>query len=98
MHQKYASDGVVCMSVSLDLPESRDAALKFLQDKKATFANYWLDEEQDVAQEKFDMFGPPVVFVFNREGKWTKFDFTDPDQRYSYADVERFVQQLLAQR
>jgi hypothetical protein len=96
MHRAYAKDGVVCMSVSVDPPERREAALRFLKQQQATFPNLWLDEEVDVWQDKFDINGPPVVFVFDRDGgRPTKFDPNDSDKPATYDDVERFVRQLL---
>lgn len=95
MHQKYAKNGLVCMSVSLDEQADHDKALQFLRKQKATFANFRLAEETSVWQEKFDMLGPPVVLVFDRAGVCTKFDFTDPDKPTDYDDVEKAVRQLV---
>src|SRR5262245_58454037 len=55
LHQKYAKDGFVAVSVSLDDPTDDDAkakALKFLQAQKATFTNLLLDEKPEVWQAK----------------------------------------------
>ena len=96
LHQKYAADGLVCMSVSVDPAEQRGDALKFLQSKEATLANYWLDEKEAVWQEKWDIDGPPAVFVFDRQGKRAaKFDAKDPDKPYTYDDIKKLVQRLL---
>ncbi len=96
LHQKYAKDGLVAMSVSVDAPEDRGKALEFLQKQKATFANYWLDEKGEVWADKLDITGPPAVFVFDRRGKRAaKFDTNDPDKPYTYEDVEKVVQRLL---
>ena len=96
LHQKYAKDGLVAMSVSVDTPEDRGKALDFLQKQKATFANYWLDEKGKFWQEKLDITGPPAVFVFDRQGKRAgKFDTNDSDKTYTYDDIEKLVQQLL---
>jgi hypothetical protein len=96
LHQKYAKDGLVSMSVSVDVPEQRDDALKFLQKQKAAFANYWLDEKDTLWQEKLEINGPPAVFVFDRQGKRAaKFDTNDPDKTYTYDDIEKVVQMLL---
>ena len=70
MHRKYGSQGVVCLSVSLDLLEKRQAALTFLKSKNADFPNYLLDEEQEFWQAKFNIKAPPAVFVFDR-GHWS---------------------------
>jgi hypothetical protein len=96
MHQRYARDGLVCMSVCVDEPKRRAAALDFLRDQRAPFANYLLREEIALWQEKFDVSGPPAVFVFNRDGKRAgKFDCNDPDKPYTNADVEQLVRSLL---
>lgn len=95
MHRKYASNGLVCMSVSLDLPEDRAAALAFLQKQDARFPNFWLNEDQQDAFEKLNVDAQPVAFVFDQEGKYIKFDFTNPDQPVTYADMEKTVRQLL---
>ena len=96
MHKKYAKDGLVCMSVAVDEAKQKPAALAFLQKQEATFANYLLDEEFDYWQNKFDINGPPAVFVFDRNNKRAgKFDYTDPNKQFTYADVEKLVQQLL---
>ena len=93
MHQRYARDGLVCISVSLDPLPKKKAALEFLQDHKATFANYLLDEEMDFWQNKWDVSGPPTVFVFDRQNqRVAKFDTT---RDFTYADVEKVVQKLL---
>ena len=97
MQRRYSRDGVVCLSVSVDEPARRPAALAFLKTQGATFANYLLNEDPSVWQEKFDVNGPPAVFVFGRDGKQAgKFDHNDPDRSYTYDDVESLVRQLLA--
>jgi len=51
MRQRYAGQGLVCLSVSVDRAERHEAALAFLKAQKATFANYRLDEETAFWQE-----------------------------------------------
>jgi thiol-disulfide isomerase/thioredoxin len=97
LHHKYGSRGLVCMSLTVDPAESRDDALKFLVKQKATFANYWLDEKAEVWQERWRIIGPPAVFVFDRQGKRAaKFYSEDDNKPFTYAEVEKLVQQLLA--
>jgi hypothetical protein len=99
MHERYAKDGLVCISVSVDELKRQDAALAFLKETKATFANYLLDEETDLWQTKWDINAPPAVFVFDRANRRAaKFDTSDPDKPYSYDDVERVVKKLLPQQ
>jgi len=70
MHKKRAKDGLVCISVSVDPPKNKDAALRFLQQKQATFPNYWLNEEGEAWQDYFDLAtGPPLQLVYGRDGK-----------------------------
>jgi len=96
MHERYAKQNVVFISVSVDDVKQADEALDFLKKQKATFANYLLNEDGDLWQEKWNIKGPPAVFVFDQEGKRAgKFDNDDPDKQYTYADVEKLVKALL---
>jgi thiol-disulfide isomerase/thioredoxin len=96
LHERYAKDGVVCMSVSVDPAENRAAALAFLKTRGATFSNYLLDEG-DGLWDKWDFKGVPAVFVFDRAGKRVgNFTNDDPDNQFTYADVEKLVQKLIA--
>lgn len=94
MQQKYRDKGLVCMSVSLDPPDNKPSALKFLKEQKADFPNFWLDEEVEVWMEKFKITAPPTLFVFNRAGRWVR-KFYASDQEYTDEDVEKLVQELL---
>ena len=57
MHQQHGDKGLVCMSVALDPSEDDKEGVpppgvqKFLGKQKATFANFWLDENPKVWQE-----------------------------------------------
>ena len=96
MQNKYGKDGVVAMSVSLDDPNEKDnkhKVLKFLESQKATFSNFILDEKPEYWQEKLKIDGPPCVFVFNRDGKWTKFE-PFPE----YPEVEKLVVEYLKKK
>jgi hypothetical protein len=93
LHDKYAKDGVVTLSVSLDEPGDREAALKFLQKNRAAFTNLLLDEGQEFWQKKFNMDGPPTVYVFNREGKWNQFLGAE-----HYPEVEKLVVEFLKEK
>jgi thiol-disulfide isomerase/thioredoxin len=97
LHHRHRADGVVCMSVSVNEEDEKDAALNFLLDHHATFPNFLLDEEATVWQEEWNMKGVPAVFVYDRDGKLAqKFDKDDPDNQFTYADVNRLVTMLLA--
>jgi hypothetical protein len=92
MHKKYAKDGFAALSVSLDDPTDKSVMERvraFLAKEKATFTNLVLDEEPQVWQEKLKFDGPPCVFVFNREGKWRKYEAP-----VDYAVIEKYVQEL----
>src|ERR1700722_15740050 len=86
LHKKYAKDGLVCVSVSVDdAEEGAPAALKFLQKQNATFTNYRIFESDDVWQPRWRFKGPPAVFVFDRQGRRAgKFTNDDPDEQFSY--------------
>lgn len=93
MHHKYAKDGLVCMSVSVDEKDQQADALKFLKDQKAEFANYWIDEEAEVWSKKLNVPAPPAVIVFGRDGKRAKTFTTE--EPFTYEDVEKVVGPLL---
>jgi hypothetical protein len=96
MHERYGSKGVVCMSVSVDPEDNRASALKFLTQKKATFANYWLDEPDEFWQARWKIKAPPAMFVFDRQGRRVgKFDSEDLDKPLKVEDIEKVVKQLL---
>jgi peroxiredoxin len=72
MHRKYASQGLVVLSVSVDDvndKEAVDEVKKFLRDQKATMPNYLLDEPPEVWQKKLNAEAVPCTFVFNRAGE-----------------------------
>lgn len=84
------------MSISVDEVKQKDKALAFLRSQRAGFSNYLLDEEPGRWQEKFDVNGPPAVFVFDRNGKIAaKFDSNNPDKPFTHEDVELVVRKLL---
>lgn len=95
MHGKYAKDGLAAVSVSLDNPADKEAVQRvraFLTRVKANFTNVILDEKEEVWQEKLKVAGPPVVWVFDRKGKWTRFESG------TYEDVEKLVVELLQEK
>lgn len=102
LHKKYADQGLVCMSVSVDPPtneKARARALAFLEKEQATFANFLLDEPASVWQNRWDLSGPPCVFVFDRHGKRAgKFQVDSEAKAFTYADVEKLVKELLGRK
>lgn len=97
LHQRYAADGLVCLSVSVDPKDKHDAALAFLTKQKANFANYRLTDSNEVWQKAWKITGPPAVFVFDRAGKRAaKFDTEDEKKKpFTYENVEELVRKLL---
>jgi thiol-disulfide isomerase/thioredoxin len=99
LHRKYAKDGVLCVSVSLDSPDDKEAALKFLKEKGAAFPNYLLDEDTAVWQNTWKLKGPPAVRVYGKDGKLAKqFDYDDPNNQFEFKDVEQLVRKLLQEK
>lgn len=99
MHRKYAGKGLACVSLSFDDPTKAKQvaeAEKFLKDKKAQFRNILLDEEEGVGFEKLQINSIPAVFIFDSNGKEVKrFTLDDPDNQFTYAEVEKVVEALL---
>jgi hypothetical protein len=97
MQKKLAGDGLVAISVSVDDLEEKDTkdkVLKFLTKQNATFTNLILNEKSDVWQQKLDISGPPVVFVYDRTGKLAK----KYDEGVKYDAVEKLVRELLQKK
>ena len=97
LHAKYASAGLVCVSVSMNDKDTHADALEFLVKKKAHFVNYRLDEVVNTSFDRLDIKGIPVVYLFDRDNKRAgKFTNDDPDKPFSYEkDVTPLVRQLL---
>jgi hypothetical protein len=97
MQKKYARDGLAAVSVSLDDLSDRgvkDRVIAFLKTQNATFTNLMLDEPVEAWQKRLEIDGMPAVFVYNRDGTVAK-KFKDD---FEYADVEKFVQELLTKK
>jgi thiol-disulfide isomerase/thioredoxin len=97
LHRDHAKDGLVCMSVTVDLPEDAPKALKFLESKKATFENYIIDEKkQGETHEKWGFGAVPAVMIFGKDGKIAKkFTNDDPCNQFDYKDVDKYLAPLL---
>jgi hypothetical protein len=97
MQKKYAKDGVVAVSVSLDNPNEegvQEKVRKYLVSQKATFTNLILDENVELWQKKLKIEGPPCIFVFDKDGKIAKrFDSGE-----GYDEVEKLVADLLKKK
>src|SRR6516164_5128643 len=93
MHRKHAPQGLAVVTVSLDDlrdGKTREAVLAFLKEQRATFTNVILDEKEEVWQEKLKILGPPSYFVFNRQGKYRKFNLDEIDE-----DLNRIEKQVI---
>jgi hypothetical protein len=102
MQAKYASQGLVVVSVNLDNPGDADTipAIQQVLGKRnmAALTNVLLDEEQPFWKKKFRIAGVPCVYVFNRDGKWTQIYSTTlqkDDGEIRHEMLEAFVVELL---
>jgi len=96
LHRERARDGVVCVSVTVDDPDDKAAALKFLRQQKATFQNFLLDESPEKYQKHFGFGAVPVVLVYGKDGKLVKkFNGDKPENAFTYKDVRKLVESLL---
>jgi len=100
MHKKYADKGLAVVSLSLDdveRPKKLAEAKAFLVEQGAKFPNYVLDEPTDVAFEKLNIGAIPAVFLYGPDGKEIRrFTLDDPNNQFTYADVEKAIQSALA--
>jgi cytochrome oxidase Cu insertion factor (SCO1/SenC/PrrC family) len=97
MHQELAKDGLVVISLSVDDADEKAAALKFLQDQKATFQNFILedkDRNEKAGDEKLYHSAPPIVHVFDREGKVVK----TLEGKKEAEGLEKLVKELLQKK
>jgi thiol-disulfide isomerase/thioredoxin len=106
LHEKYAGQGLVCVSVSMDkqgVPEdySRDKVLDFLKGKKAAFPNFILadpDADEGKLAAAFGK-GPgiPYVVVFDKAGRRVWDSESNPTRDADLAArVEAVVREQLA--
>lgn len=99
MYRKYASKGLGVISLSLDDPTDKAAvaeAEKFLKEKKAVCTNVLLDESFGEGFEKLGIGAIPAVFVYGADGKELKrFTMDDPNNQFTYDEVEKAVVALL---
>ncbi len=101
MQKTYGKDGVVALSVqvgSLD-DEEKGKYLNILKDKKVTnLKTVVLNEKPEFWQKKLDFDNFPCIYVFNQEGKWTRFRSQDKEYNKSevlLGSVESLVKTLL---
>ena len=98
MHEALGPKGLGVISLSLDDredPKALKLAEAFLREKKAAFPNFYVDEESGF--EKLGIGAIPAVFLFGPDGKeLRRFTMEDPDNQFTYEDVEKAVEALLA--
>ncbi len=99
MHKKYAGKGLTVISLSLDdaeKPKKVAEAAAFLDQQKAGFANYLLDESADDAFEHLKISAIPAVFLFGPGGEEVKrFTLEDVNNLFTYDEVEKAVKDYL---
>ncbi len=99
MHRKFAGKGLAVISLSLDDPTDKAAvaeAEKFLKEKNAEFTNVLLDENFGDGFEKLNINAIPAVFVYGPDGKEVKrFTMDDPNNQFTYDEVEKAIASLL---
>jgi thiol-disulfide isomerase/thioredoxin len=99
MNKKFAPKGLAIISLSLDDPTDKAAvaeAERFLKEKKAAFSNVLLDENFGDGFDKLNINGIPAVFIFGPDGKEVKrFTMDNPDNQFTYDEVEKAVANLL---
>src|SRR5581483_414320 len=95
MHEKYAKHGLVCIPVAVDEPEDHAAALRFLQKQRSPFANFHLQDRAEVWQDHWNIKAIPAVFLYRDGKQLARFDVDDPDNQFTYADVEKAVIRFL---
>jgi len=97
MHRELSKAGLVVISLSVDDPDDKAAALKFLQQQGATFENFILedkDRNEKAGDEKLYHSAPPIVHVFDRDGKKVK----TLEGKKEAEGVEKLVKELLEKK
>jgi thiol-disulfide isomerase/thioredoxin len=102
MHRRFAGKGLAVISLSLDDPSDKAAvaeAEKFLKEKNAQFTNVLLDENFGEGFEKLNINTIPAVFIYGADGKEVKrFTMDDPNNQFTYAQVEKALASLLGDK
>ena len=103
--RKYPED-VACISLSVDYEgigkpeEKQDIVLKFLRDQKALLDNVLCSVESDEVLAKYKINSPPVIDVFDRDGKPAgRFDESSAGGKEDhdiYENVGKLVAKLVA--
>lgn len=99
MAKHFAPQGVRFVSLCLDDrddAESLAAARSFLATQNAPFDHYLMDERLDVAFDKLNLLGIPVVVIYGRDGAEAKrLTGDNPNDQFDEKDVEEAIVALL---
>lgn len=101
LSRKYP-DRIACISLSFDFygvgsaEDYRQPVHAFLKRQQATFDNLMSSVESEAMYRKFNIIGPPVVFVFGRDGQLLKRFDSSSGEAFTYDDVEAFLVTQLA--
>jgi thiol-disulfide isomerase/thioredoxin len=97
LQQRLADQGLVVISVSMDDVKEREAVLRFLRGRRATFENFI--SQYGVGSEGFDAFdisdgALPHVKLYGRDGRLEK-TITSGGQPLDPEQIERAVAEVL---
>jgi thiol-disulfide isomerase/thioredoxin len=101
LHKKYAAQGLVIITVSVDAPDKKEnvgLANSFLRQVNSPFRNLLLDEQPDQWMKKLDFISLPCYYLFDRQGKWVRFGGVESVQGVNYAELEKTVVEMLAEK
>jgi hypothetical protein len=96
LQKKFAIDGLVCMTLSMDMGESRKETLKYLRNVNCNLVNYLPAETESVEawDAIFGCCGIPSVVIYGRNGKQAA-SFMMTDAPIDLASIEKaLVKQL----
>lgn len=100
LHEKHAAEGFTAISMSLDDPDNKDEALKFLVESRASFDNL-LSKLADDSYAAYEIPNEsiPHFKLYDREGKLRQTFSGDPvaNKGVDLAAVDKAVAELLAE-
>lgn len=104
LHRKHAAEGLAVIAVAVDplddpieRKEVLQRQLEFLRKQGADFTNLALDESPNLWQEKLGIKAVPALFVFDRQGRWTRF-VAGETMGIDYGAVDRLVLEFLREK
>ncbi len=96
LHNTYVAEGLVCMSVDIQMDENRDEVRTFLKRKGAEFTNLIIEDTEaarDAWQERNDANATPSYVVYNRKG-----DRVSVSQSIKPEEMTALVKKLLDEK